>query len=97
MDCWNCGTTLKLSIPRKVLRSEFCTQCENDSHVCKNCRFYDLSYYNDCIETQAEWVKDKEKANYCDYFEPSTRIETRAEIKSSLEKTKTAFDQLFKD
>ena len=49
------------------------------------------------METQAEWVRDKEKANYCDYFESSRHIETRAAIEPSPEEAKTTFDQLFKD
>ena len=36
--------------------------------MCKNCEFYDTSAYNECKESQAERVVDKEKANFCDYF-----------------------------
>ena len=36
-----------------------------------NCRLYDRGSHHDCREEQAEWVRDKEKANHCSYF--STR------------------------
>jgi hypothetical protein len=32
------------------------------------CQFYDQKAYNDCRESSADRVQDKEKANFCDYF-----------------------------
>jgi hypothetical protein len=32
------------------------------------CQFYDVKAYNECRESQADRVQDKEKANFCDYF-----------------------------
>ena len=32
------------------------------------CQFYDQKAYNECRETSADRVQDKEKANFCDYF-----------------------------
>jgi hypothetical protein len=32
------------------------------------CKFYDAKVYNECRETNADRVTDKEKANFCDYF-----------------------------
>jgi hypothetical protein len=32
------------------------------------CQFYDVKAYNECREPQADRVKDKEIANFCDYF-----------------------------
>ena len=37
--------------------------------MCKNCRFYDPTAYNECREPSAEVVREKERANFCDYFE----------------------------
>lgn len=45
-----------------------CPRCGRDLHVCRNCRFYERGAYNDCRESQAERVLDKEKANFCEYF-----------------------------
>ena len=51
-------------------RREECPQCRSDVHVCKNCEFYDPKVYNECKETQAEVVRERDRANYCDYFTP---------------------------
>ncbi len=96
MDCWKCGRTLDFSGARKVSRNESCDHCDSDLHVCKNCRFHDPTYHNECRETQAEWVSDKERANFCDYFEPS-QSGARTCRGSSAQNARTAFDQLFKD
>jgi hypothetical protein len=32
------------------------------------CKFFDPKVYNECHETNAERIVDKEKANFCDYF-----------------------------
>jgi hypothetical protein len=38
------------------------------------CHFYDPKSYNECKETSADRIQDKEKANYCDYFKLSGNI-----------------------
>lgn len=48
---------------------EECPHCGQDAHVCKNCEFYDQGSYNDCRETSAEVVREKERANFCDFFQ----------------------------
>jgi len=97
MICWKCGSEFKeISGARKVLRSDTCPNCDSDLHVCKNCKFYDRQYHNECRETQAEWVNDKERANFCDYFTPGNRA-VEAKNKSSDDDVKSAFNGLFKD
>ena len=97
MYCLKCGTEIaEISGVRKVLRTDTCSKCDSDLHACKNCQFYDRQYHNECRETQAEWVSDKERANYCDYFVPSTRA-AGTTAKSPTDQVKSAFDGLFKD
>jgi len=97
MVCWKCGTeVVEISGARKVLRADTCAKCDSDLHACKNCQFYDRQYHNECRETQAEWVNDKERANFCDYFAPSNRPKG-ATTKSSTDQVKSALDGLFKD
>lgn len=50
-------------------RRDCCPKCGNDARVCKNCRFFDLSAYRNCREEQAEWVKEKDRGNFCGFFE----------------------------
>ena len=96
MHCWKCGTEIQLPASSRVLKGDSCPSCDRDLHVCLNCRFYDPTAHNQCSETQAEWVRDKEKANYCDYFEPSKTSPPNPRGKSSQD-VKSAFDKLFGD
>ena len=67
--CWKCGSSLAdLSLP--LQRLDECRQCHAELHVCKLCEWYSLSVAKHCRETVAEEVKDKERANFCDYFKP---------------------------
>ena len=69
--CWKCGASLaELSLPLR--RLDECKACGAELHVCKLCEFYHLSVAKHCRETIAEEVKDKERANFCDYFKPRT-------------------------
>jgi hypothetical protein len=51
-----------------VGRRDTCSSCMADIRCCKMCQFYDPKAYNECRESQADRVQDKEKANFCDYF-----------------------------
>ena len=63
--CFKCGTAIELE---KVSRRDECPTCGNDLRVCLNCAFYAESKSNACEEPQAEPVKEKDRANYCDFF-----------------------------
>lgn len=65
--CFSCHKSLD-SLPKKVGFREECHYCSADVHVCKNCDFYDESHSQECRESSAERVRDKEKLNYCEYF-----------------------------
>jgi hypothetical protein len=97
MICWKCGTEIEVLATARILTKDCCPSCDYDLHVCLNCRFYDPGAHNDCSETQAEWVQDKEKANYCDYFEPGSGSGTGKPKRESGRDAKSAFDKLFRD
>jgi hypothetical protein len=68
--CWRCGASLaELTLP--FGRTESCRACRAELHVCRMCRFYDLSKDRQCAEPVAEPVLDKARANFCGYFEPA--------------------------
>jgi len=69
LDCWKCGAPLA-DLPLPVGRSEYCRACRAEIHVCRMCRFYDLSKAKQCAEPVADPVLNKERANFCGYFEP---------------------------
>lgn len=87
--CWKCGNNFEFT---KVLsRTETCPKCGADVRSCKNCKFYSVGRHYDCAETVDELIVDKEKANFCDYFELS--INSANKTQSS----KDAFNALFGD
>ena len=66
MKCAFCGKNLQEV--KKISRQDRCPNCNRDLRCCKQCRFYDLSAFNDCKEVEAERIIDKKRANFCDYF-----------------------------
>jgi hypothetical protein len=79
----------------RVGARDSCPRCGSDLHSCRNCQFYEPAKPNQCSEPQAEWVRDKEAANYCDYFRPSSGPVTPGQSSSS-ESARRKFDSLFK-
>jgi len=65
-SCANCGSAIDGSVP--IGRSSICPACKAYLHSCVNCRFYSPGRHNDCAEPQADQVRDKRGANFCDYF-----------------------------
>lgn len=51
-----------------VSRSDTCPHCRTDIRCCKMCDFYDTKAYNECRESNADRIVEKDKANFCDYF-----------------------------
>jgi hypothetical protein len=76
-----------------VGRRDECPFCHADLHCCLNCRFHDLSAPKQCREPVAENVREKDKANFCDYFLFS---EGGAAASGETAATRKALDDLFK-
>jgi hypothetical protein len=68
VSCFSCGKDVPFL--DRVGRRDECPSCRADVHACKNCEFYDPKVYNECRETSAEVVRERDRANYCDFFEP---------------------------
>ena len=83
MMCFHCQKEIPV-IDQKVSFREECPSCRSDAHVCKNCDFYDPKVYNECKETSADVVREKERANYCDFFQPSGRGQKTGPTKEDL-------------
>ena len=64
--CWHCGADLAGS---DFGRETNCSGCGKPTRVCRNCRWYAPSRPNQCEEPVAEPVQEKERANYCEFFE----------------------------
>ena len=99
--CHFCGTNLDPKL--RIVRDSECPSCGRDLHACLQCRHFDRSAHNMCRESQAEWVTDRDRRNFCDYFslnsapgskpggtgKPSTAADRASNARSKL-------DQLFK-
>ncbi len=64
--CHACLKEFEIKLP--VGRQDECPRCRADLHCCFNCTFYVAGAYNQCRESQAERVTEKDRNNYCDYF-----------------------------
>ncbi len=47
---------------------DVCEECSSYLHCCQNCFFYEPGQHNDCRETQADYISDKNGINRCEYF-----------------------------
>jgi hypothetical protein len=65
--------------------------CIRDIKVCLNCVFYEELHFHACRESQAEWVREKDKANFCEYFSPATREANPVEPEDLLSKLESLF------
>jgi len=92
VNCWKCGR--EIEIKERVGFREHCPGCDRALHACANCQFHDAAYNNQCREAQAERVVDKERANFCEFFAPSSA--TKAKISSPEAGVRARLDQLFK-
>jgi hypothetical protein len=92
--CWKCGASLAhLSLP--LTRLDECKACHAELHACKLCEFYDLGKAKHCREPIAEEVRDKDRANFCDYFKPRAGAYSNTQ-QSEAEKARAQLDTLFK-
>ena len=72
IQCWKCGTTLRnLLLP--FSRYEECSTCKADLHACLCCMNYAPNLSDACREDRADFVLDKDKANFCDFFKVNPR------------------------
>lgn len=91
--CWKCGHEVDMSV--KVQRRDSCPSCDADLHVCKNCRFWDPGYHNECRENISYFIRDREKANFCMAFQfKATSDADRAEADDARSKLEALFKNL---
>jgi hypothetical protein len=69
-----------------------CPQCDAELHACVMCRHFDPHAARQCREPQAEPPREKDRANFCDFFDLGTGP---AEDRDPAAEAKAAFDRLF--
>jgi hypothetical protein len=72
LACYRCGASLE-SLTLPLSRRDLCPHCSVELHVCRMCRHYAPSLPDACNEEDAEEVRNKTSANFCDYFSPVAR------------------------
>ncbi len=90
--CFHCGQAVSLLPGERVHRRDTCSSCGSDLHVCRNCSYYEPGRHNDCREPQSDPVQDKERANFCDYFQ----LGDAAQGSHETDQAKAALEALFK-
>lgn len=90
--CHFCGSPVVVSEP--IGRDTTCEQCQRDLRCCRNCRHWNDRLHNQCTETMADPVADKERRNFCEYFyysrepfsgTPGGKVDRAAEARRKLE------------
>lgn len=78
ITCYQCLKPIDLlpSYETSFPRKEECPHCETYLHCCKMCLYYDSMSYNECRESVAERIVDKEKANFCGLFKINQNLDT---------------------
>lgn len=68
LTCWKCGADLK-DVPQPLGRRAECPVCGAELHVCRQCRHFDTGKAKQCRELAADEIKDKTKANFCEWYQ----------------------------
>lgn len=97
MKCHKCGqewtTDKRVKLPGV---KETCLGCGSYLHCCLNCKFHDAAKHNECTVPNADWVVDKEGANFCDHFQfADAEADAFGAAKES--QARSALDALFGD
>jgi hypothetical protein len=93
LACWKCGTSLA-DVTLPLRRLEECRTCGAELHVCKLCEWYSVTVAKQCREPIAEEVKDKQRANFCDYFKPRPGAYSKTD-ESASDQARSDLDALF--
>jgi hypothetical protein len=93
--CFRCGASLsRLSLP--LTRQDLCPECGVELHVCKMCVHFDPAAPCQCREDDAEDVKEKELANFCEWYSPSETAFS-AKQKSEADQALESLEAMFSD
>ena len=94
--CFHCGSPFPHDF--EIHRSTNCPSCGKDAKVCLNCQFYAPGQHWECNETIPERVKEKDRANFCDYFRLNPKAGGDAgpsKAAKKAEEARSQFESLF--
>lgn len=90
-SCVFCGT--EIEIIDRVGRLSECPHCKKDLHSCLQCKLYDRSFHNQCRESQSGYISDKERSNFCEFFDFGRDVTSE---KVQIDEAKKKLDGLFR-
>lgn len=90
--CSRCGHELQAT--HAIAFDSRCEGCSSDLHSCVNCRYFDTSAVNECLQPIARRVARKSERNECDHFEVKTVVEF-GKGEDEVGDARSAFDALF--
>lgn len=93
VNCVFCSAPVEVDPTFKIGRLEECPKCGKYLHMCLQCKFYDRSYHNQCRETEAPQVADKESANFCEFFQMGRDVQVE---NKTVDDAKKKLEKLFK-
>ncbi len=96
MQCFACAAAIELAAGDRIGFRDSCEGRGVDLHVCRNCAHHDPSAYNECRESSAERVADRDRANRCEYFRPVPGAATAATAGDTTTQALSELDTLFK-
>ena len=91
--CWKCGASIG-ELPQPLGRYDICPSCRAELYVCRMCEFFDPQITQGCHEPMAEEIKEKERANFCNYFQLRPNAFQPVET-GTTDKAHTELDALF--
>ncbi len=94
-QCFFCGA--EIPAKTKIYRNTLCDHCGNPLKICRNCTFYDSGAPHECLEHISEPVRDKEAANFCEFFVLDPYAGSGKHIPQDHTKAKDDFNSLFSD
>ena len=96
--CYKCRNEIEfiITVGIKVGRLDTCDHCAANMHCCKNCRFHDVDLHNQCRIPQADFIRDREAANFCHHFDIREMDEAPPED-DKLTSAKAKLEDMFKN
>ena len=93
--CHFCHTSIDPKM--RIVRDSVCPNCQRDLHACVQCRHHDPHVHNQCREPNAEWVTDRDRRNFCDYFSLNAAVAGAAGARTDrAQAARSKLDSLFK-
>ena len=95
--CHKCRNELEFIVKVGIIvgRQDTCPHCGADLHCCKNCRFHDPAVHNECQIPDADFIRERDKANFCHQFEIA-KLDGPPEVNDSEERARAKLDEVFK-